>query len=118
MLIVEDEPLLRMDAMDLAEDVGLRAYGAANADEAISLLEQNNDIRILFTDIQMKGSIDGLKLAHAVRKRWPPIQILVTSGVAKVTTDQLPENGLFFTKPYPPQLLMDTMRRIAARIIS
>lgn len=117
-LVVEDEPLLRMDAMDLAEEAGLRAYGAANAREAIALLERHDDIRILFTDIQMKGSMDGLKLAHAVSKRWPPIQIMVTSGAVKVGADQLPENGLFFAKPYPPRFLMDTMRGIAAQILS
>jgi CheY-like chemotaxis protein len=117
-LIVEDEPLLRMDAMDLAEEAGLQAYGAANAREAIALLEQHDNIRILFTDIQMKGSMDGLKLAHAVRKRWPPIQIMVTSGAVKVGADQMPENGLFFTKPYAPRFLIDTMRSMAARIPS
>ncbi|WP_152046782.1 response regulator [Aureimonas psammosilenae] len=116
-LVVDDEPLLRMDAMDLAEEAGLRAYEASNADEAIALLEKHDDIRILFTDIQMKGSMDGLKLAHAVRNRWPPVRIMVTSGVIEVTEDLMPENGLFFAKPYPPRFLIETMRNAAAEIV-
>lgn len=112
-LVVEDEPLLRMDAMDLAEEAGFRAYGAAFADEAIALLKQHDDIQILFTDIQMKGSMDGLKLAHAVRRRWPPVAIIVTSGAARVAVEQLPERGVFLSKPYAPRDVMRTMRELA-----
>lgn len=115
-LVVEDDPLLLMDAMDLVEDAGLRAYGARNAEAAIGLMERHDEIRVLFTDVQMSGSMDGLKLARAVRDRWPPVAIIVTSGYAKVGKEDLPENGLFFAKPYPPMVIVKALSDIASRI--
>lgn len=115
-LVVEDDPFLLADAMDLATDAGLVAYGAKNADKAVALLERHPEIRILFTDIHMSGSMDGLALAHAVRRRWPPVAIMVTSGVKKVTKEDLPENGVFFAKPYPPKAIVKAMNEIAAKI--
>jgi CheY-like chemotaxis protein len=79
-LIVEDEFLLRMDAIEMIEGAGFEAIEAGNAEEAIAILERRSDIRVVFTDVQMPGSMDGLKLAAAVRGRWPPIQIIATSG--------------------------------------
>ena len=79
-LIVEDEPLVRFCAVQTVEEAGFDVIEAANADEAIAILESRQDIRVVFTDIHMPGSMDGLKLAHAVRDRWPPIKIIVTSG--------------------------------------
>jgi two-component system, response regulator PdtaR len=72
-LIVEDEPLVRLGAVQTIEDAGFEVIEAANADEAIEILEKRSDIRVVFTDVHMPGSMDGLKLAHAVRNRWPPI---------------------------------------------
>src|SRR5258707_15153422 len=77
-LIVEDEFLLRMDAVDMIAAAGFEVGEAANADDAIEILESRRDITVVFTDIQMPGSMDGLKLAHAVRGRWPPIKIVAT----------------------------------------
>jgi CheY-like chemotaxis protein len=77
-LIVEDEPLVRWSGLKMLEDADFEVIEAANADEAIRILESRNDIRVVFTDVQMPGSMDGLKLAHAVRNRWPPIKIIVT----------------------------------------
>lgn len=71
-LVVEDEDLLRQAAVALAEDAGFKAVAAASADEALAILEARQDVRLVFTDIQLPGSMDGLKLAHAVRDRWPP----------------------------------------------
>src|ERR1700757_5128584 len=79
-LVVEDEMVLRMRAVDIVEDAGFRSVEAVNADEAISILESRSDISLLFTDIQMPGSMDGLKLAHAVHDRWPSIKIILVSG--------------------------------------
>jgi CheY-like chemotaxis protein len=79
-LIVEDEFLLRLDAVDFMGGCGFTMYEAGNADEAIQLLELHDDIRVVFTDINMPGSMDGLKLAHYVRGRWPPIKLIITSG--------------------------------------
>jgi CheY-like chemotaxis protein len=71
-LVVEDEPFVRMDAVDIVEEAGFIAAEATNADEAMRILETNPDIRIVFTDIDMPGSMDGIKLAFAVCDRWPP----------------------------------------------
>ena len=84
----------------------------ANADDAIEILEVRRDIAVVFTDIQMPGSMDGLKLARAVRGRWPPIKIVATSGLVDVGEKDLPEGGRFLPKPYQPE----RTRRCAARI--
>ena len=101
-LIVEDEPLVRLGAAKFIADEGFEVIEAANADEAIRILEARKDVRIVFTDIHMPGSMDGLKLARAVRNRWPPIKIIVTSGRDPVTEQDLPEGSRFFAKPYDP----------------
>lgn len=115
-LVVEDDALLRAEAVDLCIEAGFTTYEARNADQAIHLLERHSDIRVLFTDIEMEGTMDGLKLAHAVRERWPPVSIMVTSGRRKVTKEDLPENGLFFAKPYPPDDIVKALNGIAAQI--
>ena len=99
-LVVEDEPLVRMHAVRIVQDAGLIAIAAANADEAIQILHDRSDIRIVFTDIDMPGSMDGLKLAHAIRDRWPPVELILTSGHVDVSDADLPERGCFFAKPY------------------
>ena len=78
-LIVEDEPLLRMNISDELERHGYEILEAANADDAIRILEARDDIQTIFTDIDVPGSMDGLKLASAVRDRWPPINIIITT---------------------------------------
>jgi|HubBroStandDraft_6_1064221.scaffolds.fasta_scaffold115114_4 CheY-like chemotaxis protein len=111
-LIVEDEPLVRLGAVRIIEDAGFEVIEVANADEAIRVLESRSDIRVIFTDIQMPGSMDGLKLAHAVRHRWPPIKIVVTSGRELATGQDLPEGGRFFRKPYDPIAVCETLREL------
>jgi CheY-like chemotaxis protein len=114
-LVVEDEPLMLMDALDLVREAGFEAIGTKNADEAIRILESRDDIRIVFTDVNMPGSMDGIKLAHAVRHRWPPIEIIVTSGLSLVDVPQLlPERGIFFPKPYTPAQIASALHRLAA----
>ena len=109
-LIVEDEPLVRLDAARAIEDAGFEVIEAANADEAIEILENRSDIRVVFTDMHMPGSLDGLKLAHAVRNRWPPIKIIVTSGHGRVSEEDLPTGGRFFAKPYDLEEITNTLR--------
>jgi CheY-like chemotaxis protein len=99
-LVVEDEFLLRMDVVDIIAEAGFEVVEAANADQAIDILEARRDITVVFTDIQMPGSMDGLKLARAVRGRWPPIKIVATSGHVGVRETDLPEGGRFLAKPY------------------
>ena len=99
-LVVEDEALIRMHAADMIRDLGFEVIEAANADQAISLLESNSKISVMFTDVQMPGSMDGLRLAAVVRKRWPPVALLVTSGQFRPKGGDLPENTHFLPKPY------------------
>ena len=99
-LIVEDEYLLLMDAAEIIEQAGFEVVQAANADEAIAILKARPDIHVVFTDIQMPGSMDGLKLARFVRDRWPPIKIIATSGRVPVKDDDLPAGSVFLAKPY------------------
>lgn len=115
-LVVDDDPFVRLDAVDMVEDLGFVAYQAANADDAIALLEKHDDIRILFTDINMPGSMDGLKLAHAVRKRWPPLVIMIASGHANVAKEKLPRDGVFFPKPYSSATFVRELARAAAKL--
>jgi CheY-like chemotaxis protein len=110
-LVVEDEFLLRMDAVDMIETAGFEVVEAADADAAIEILEARNDIAVIFTDIQMPGSMDGLKLARAVRGRWPPIKIIATSGVHVGETD-LPEGGRFLPKPYSSAQIARMLRQL------
>src|SRR5476651_1037104 len=98
-LVVEDEMLLRMRAVDMVEDAGFTPVEAVNADDALAILESRTDIELLFTDIQMPGSMDGLKLAHAVHERWPLIKIILVSGQLKLTNEDKPADSRFFGKP-------------------
>src|SRR4030088_1038708 len=98
-LVVEDEMLLRMRAVDIVEDAGFCPVEAVNADEAISIRESRSDISLLFTDIQMPGSMDGLKLAHAVHDRWPAIKIILVSGQVNPSEAEKPADSRFFGKP-------------------
>jgi DNA-binding NtrC family response regulator len=103
-LIVEDEFLIRMNAADAIRDAGFKVVEARNADEAITILESRTDIRAVFTDIQMPGSMDGLKLAHAVRRRWPPVDVIVTSACQTIRQADLPVGVTFFLKPYSDRI--------------
>ena len=98
-LVVEDEIVLRMRAVDIVEDAGFTAVEAVNADEALAILESRSDISLLFSDIQMPGTMDGLKLAHAVHDRWPSIKIILVSGQVKVSDEDKPVDSRFFGKP-------------------
>ena len=112
-LVVEDEFFSRLHAVNLVEAAGYKAIEASNADEAIAILESRKDIRIVFTDIDMPGSMDGLKLARAVRDRWPPIELILTSGHFDVPEDKIPERGLFFSKPYGDREIVSALQKFA-----
>ncbi len=113
-LIVEDEPLLRMDAAEAIGAAGYAVLEAGNADEAIDILERRPDISIVFTDIDMPGSMDGLKLSHFVRGRWPPIRIIATSAHSHISERDLPEHSRFIAKPYTPAVIQEAIKAMAA----
>ena len=112
-LIVEDEFLIRMDAIDMIRSAGFDVVEAADADEAIDILEGRRDITIVFTDVEMPGSMDGLKLAAAIRGRWPPIKIIATSGLNKFSENDLPAGSRFIPKPYNGPQIAAALRELA-----
>src|SRR5882672_854154 len=118
-LVVEDELVLRMRAVDIVEDAGFIAIEAVNADEALSILESRSDISLLFTDIQMPGSMDGLKLAHAVHKRWPAIKIVLVSGQVKVSDIDKPTDSRFFGKPlHVKQMIAELQEMVGTGVLA
>lgn len=113
-LVVEDETFTRMDVVEMLSAAGFDIVEAINADEAIQMLERDPDIRLIFTDIDMPGSMNGLKLAAAVRKRWPPVRIIATSGHFKVQAGDLPADARFFPKPYQPAQIINAVRELTS----
>lgn len=111
-LVVEDETLVRVTALAIVEESGFEAIAAGNADEAIHALESDGDISAVFTDVQMPGPMDGLKLVQVVRDRWPPVALLVTSGKTCVTASGLPSGARFLPKPYFPLQVEMTLREL------
>ena len=109
-LVVEDEMLLRMRAVDMVEDAGFTSVEAVDADEAVAILESRFDIALLFTDIQMPGSMDGLKLAYAVHERWPPIKIILVSGQLRLANIDIPADSRFFGKPLEAKEMIAEMQ--------
>ena len=115
-LIVEDEMLLRMRAVDMVEDAGFTSIEAVDADQAVAILESRSDIALLFTDIQMPGSMDGLRLAHAVHERWPPIKIILVSGQLELANIDIPANSRFFGKPLEAKNMIAEMQEMIGHV--
>jgi len=113
-LVVEDEFLIRLHATDVFKEAGFEVVEATNADDAIVILERRGDIRVVFTDIQMPGTMDGLKLAHAVGHRWPPVHIIATSGHQTINDGDLPIGSIFFPKPYSPHKVATAVHAFTA----
>lgn len=109
-LTVEDEALVSEYLGAVLEDAGYPVVAAANADEAIAILESRNDIRIIITDINMPGSMDGLKLAAAVRGRWPPINIIIVTGKDTPTQNDVPKGSQLVPKPYAADNILAAVR--------
>ena len=99
-LVVDDEQIVRMGAVDMLEEAGHRVIEADSADAAILILEGRDDIDIVFSDVRMPGTMDGLRLLHVIRKRWPPIRLVLTSGTPIPGLDHLPSGSRFIPKPY------------------
>ncbi|OWK27511.1 response regulator [Sphingomonas dokdonensis] len=113
-LVVEDEPLQRMDMIDMAERAGFEVLEAQDADHAIALLERRTDVRLVLADIDMPGTMNGLRLAAAVRRRWPPISIILTTAGVAPRRDEMPDDAVFLPKPLNYQRVVDTMHRMTA----
>jgi CheY-like chemotaxis protein len=111
-LVVEDEILIRMNAVEMVEKAGFEAIAACDADEAIRVLESRNDIRAVFTDVQMPGSMDGVRLARVIRNRWPPVALIVTSGQTAGLESGVPTGGKFLSKPYEQVQIEKVLRQL------
>ncbi|MFC3075027.1 response regulator [Shinella pollutisoli] len=111
-LVVEDSALIRMSAVDLVLSAGYEALEARDADEAIRILEARADIDLVFTDVQMSGTMDGIKLAHYIRDQWPPVKLIVASGQAIIEDSTLPTGSRFFAKPYEDHAIADAIARM------
>src|SRR3954469_13135336 len=114
-LVVEDEMVLRMRAVDIVEDAGFVPIEAVSADQAIEILESRDDISLLFTDVQMPGTMDGLKLAHAAHTRWPHIKIILVSGQIAITEADKPDDSKFFPKPLEIQQMIIELQQMVGK---
>lgn len=115
-LVVDDEALIRMDLVDTLQRQGFRTYEADDAAEAISMLETHKDIRVVFTDIQMPGDMDGVALAHYVRKRWPPTILVVCSGNKTPDQSMLPTSCSFMPKPFESGALGNLLAAVREQV--
>ena len=113
-LIVESEALIRMESVDIVKDAGFTALGAQNADEAVRILATRSDIQVVFVEIKISGSIDGLTLAHVIRDRWPPVHLILTSGLTIANEDELPESALFIRKPYSSEQVATALAELSS----
>lgn len=111
-LVAEDQILVRMHGCDMLESAGFDVLEAENADEAVALLEQHDDVNLLFSDIDMPGSMDGLELAAVVHDRWPRVGLLITSGHRRPGNQAIPDNGRFIAKPWKEGTVLDEIRSI------
>lgn len=110
-LVVEDEPLLRMAALAMVEEAGFQAVGASDCETAVTTLATCSDVVVLFTDVDLGCGHDGLWLAAEVAKRWPAVRVIVTSGYRHVTPERVPPGAAFFEKPYSEEKVLEEMRR-------
>jgi CheY-like chemotaxis protein len=113
-LVVEDDPILRLDTIDMVEEAGLSPLEAGNAQQAILHLESHPDIRIVLTDIDMPPGMDGMALAKIVHRRWPPVAVVLVSGKVVPTEALVREGGMFFSKPFRRADMIATLQRLAA----
>ncbi|UAK25250.1 response regulator [Sphingomonas nostoxanthinifaciens] len=114
-LLVEDETIVRLIGSDALSDAGYEVVEAGSADEAIRILEAIGEVQVLFTDIRMPGSMNGLELAKLVHDRWPTIKILLTSGDTFPPKDVIPDDGQFLPKPYKIETLAQKVDDLLSR---
>ena len=105
-LVVEDEALIRIWAADLLEEDGFSVLEAKDADAALKVLEARPDVKLLLTDVQMPGSLNGMELASEVHARWPHILLVITSGRDRPARAEIPDDGRFVAKPYSAEELL------------
>jgi two-component system, response regulator PdtaR len=107
LLVVDDEAFVRLNGVMILEGAGYEVIEAASADEAIELLQNAPDVRLVFTDVDMPGSMNGVALAMVIHERWPNIRVLLTSGHHRLANSALPDCGRFISKPYSGETVVD-----------
>jgi two-component system, response regulator PdtaR len=108
-LVVEEHPLVRMAVLEVLTAAGFEALEADSSSEAIRMLEARSDIRLVFTDAEIPGAIDGVKLAHYIQNRWPSVKLIVVSGPTEIASEELPRGARFFWKPYRETSIVEAM---------
>jgi CheY-like chemotaxis protein len=108
-LVVEDHPLVRMAVLEVVTEAGFETLEASSASGAIRTLEARPDIRLVFTDAEMPGTMNGIGLAHYIRKRWPPVKLIIVSGKREIASEELPAGARFFHKPYRETSVVEAM---------
>ena len=114
-LVVEDSPLIRLNAVSAFEEAGFGVLEAGSADAAVALLEDGASVCLVFTDVSMPGTMDGLELVVFVRSRWPAIKLIVASGKTIIEEGQLPEDVVLFRKPYSDAAIVEAARSLLMR---
>lgn len=114
-LVVEDEGLIRIDAVDALSDAGFELLEATCGDQAVAILREREDIDVVFTDVHMPGSIDGLALSKKIRDKWPRIGVIIASGIARLTEGSLPSRTVFFEKPYEHDQIIGAVNCLTGR---
>lgn len=113
-LVVEDEALIRLDIACALEDAGFDVIEAGNVAEAVAVLSEHREIRAVFTDVDMPGAMDGLKLAAVISAQWPQTKIIITSGHRHVTPSDIPATSRFVSKPYHPSVIVRSLSEMLA----
>ena len=113
-LVVDDEALIRLEMVEALRDAGYAVLDAENADDAIALLERNPAIGLVVTDVQMPGTMDGVRLCQYIRNKWPPVKLMVVSSMALDPLAKLPSDVRFLSKPIAPEQLISSLRDLAA----
>jgi two-component system, response regulator PdtaR len=111
-LVVEDEPLIRTLVVDVLAEKGLDVSEASTADEALAVMTLRPEVKVLFSDINMPGELSGLDLAREVHHRWPKVQLMLTSGRARTLKEDLPDAGVFISKPYDIEAIAERIYRL------
>jgi two-component system, response regulator PdtaR len=114
-LLVEDEPLVRLTQVDILREAGFWVLEAEDADEAFETLRQRQDVNVVLTDVDMPGSIDGFEFARLVAQGWPEVDVMVISGKALPDEGDLPPSAVFVPKPVYPDVLVEHLNSLLTR---
>jgi CheY-like chemotaxis protein len=112
-LVVDDEPFVRMLVADVLDDAGFEVVEASDAQTALKRLELAGDVQVLFTDINKPPGMNGLELALRVHQQWPQVGLVVSSGFERPSDEQIADGGVFVPKPFRPEDIINAVRRVA-----